>query len=473
MNMRLEAMLDVLRRYAGVFRAAWVERKSLVPVDRTGDERAFLPAHLELMETPISPAPHWSARIIMLLFALALLWACVGKLDIVAVAPGKVVPTGHTKVIQPSETSVVHRILVHDGQAVKKGQLLVELDAVGVTEDESKARQALQSAKVDAARTAALVDAMGKDRMPQLAVIEGVPADHLALAKQQADSEFLSLLAQEHSLRDQVEQKQAELRTVDQTIQPLSDYAAIAQVRVHDYEKLVDKGYVSKQDYLMRKQELIDANKQLVMQRNRRVELASGIKGAQEQLQATTADARRKLLDEHRKDQDQIEQLTPEVTKAVQRNSFMKLRSPVDGTVQQLAINTVGGVVTPAQALMQVVPSDKAVEVEATVLNQDIGFVHAGQHVAVKVTSFPYTRYGYLTGTVESISHDAAQDKKLGLIFPAHIHLDSTVFDINGVDVEVKPGMALNAEIRTGKRRVIDYLLSPLETHVDEALRER
>lgn len=473
MNMRTEAIMAVCRRYAGVCRAAWGERKTLIPLDRTDDERAFLPAHLELMESPVSPAPRWSARIIMLLFAVALLWACVGKLDIVAVAPGKIVPNGRTKVIQPSETAVVHRILVHDGQTVKKGQLLVELDAVGVTEDESKARQALLSAKVDAARTAALIDALKHDHTPHLGSLTDVPPDRLAAAQQQADSEYQSLQAQEQGLRDQVRQKQDELRTVNQTVAPLSEYAAIAQVRVHDYEQLIDKGYVSKQDYLTRKQELIDAKKQLATQRSQRVELQSAISGAREQLRATVADARRKLLDEHRKAEDQIEQLTPEVAKAAQRNRFMKLRSPVDGIVAQLAIHTVGGVVTPAQALMQVVPSGRAMEVEATVLNQDIGFVHIGQHVAVKVTSFPYTRYGYLTGTVESISHDAAQDKKLGLVFPVHIRLDSTVFDIHGVAVQVTPGMSLNAEIRTGKRSVIDYLLSPLETHVDEALRER
>ncbi|MDE2154859.1 MAG: HlyD family type I secretion periplasmic adaptor subunit [Xanthomonadaceae bacterium] len=473
MTMRMQAFVDVLRRYAAVSRAAWSDRKRLVPVERTAQELAFLPAQLELMDTPVSPAPRWSARIIMLLFGLAVLWACVGRLDIVAVAPGKIVPSGRTKVIQPSETSVVHRILVRDGQTVKKGQLLVELDAVGVTEDESKASRALLSARIDAVRTAALIDAMESHRMPRLAKLEDVPTARLQSAQRQADSEWLSLRAQEQSLRDQVQQKQAELHTVEQTIQPLSEFAAIAQVRVDDYEKLIGKGYVSKQDYLTRKQELIDANKQLAEQRNRRVELESAIHGVKEQLTATAAEMRRKLLDDHRKAEDQIQQLAPEVEKTAQRDNLMKLRAPVDGTVQQLAIHTVGGVVTPAQELMQVVPSDKAMEVEATVLNQDIGFVRPGQRVAVKVVSFPYTRYGYLTGTVQSVSHDAAQDEKLGLVFPVHIRLDSTGLDIHGVDVEVQPGMALNAEIRTGKRRVIDYLLSPLETHVDEAMRER
>ncbi len=151
----------------------------------------------------------------------------------------------------------------------------------------------------------------------------------------------------------------------------------------------------------------------------------------------------------------------------------MILRSPVEGIVQQLAIHTVGGVVTPAQQLLAVVPVQETLEVEATVLNKDIGFLRPEQRVTVKIESFPYTRYGYLTGKIISISHDAAQDEKLGLVFPVRIRLDNTTLTIDGTQIRMSAGMALSAEIKTGKRTVIDYLLSPLEQYTDEALRER
>src|SRR5690606_19705019 len=128
-------------------------------------------------------------------------------------------------------------------------------------------------------------------------------------------------------------------------------------------------------------------------------------------------------LDGLRQAREQVAQYQPEVAKTGQRDKLMQLRAPVDGTVQQLAVHTVGGVVTPAQALLAVVPSADALEVEATVLNKDIGFVRAGQRATVKVESFPYTRYGYLEGEVQSVSHDAAQDEHLGLIFPARVRL--------------------------------------------------
>ncbi|PPT65252.1 hypothetical protein XarbCFBP8130_05055 [Xanthomonas arboricola] len=149
------------------------------------------------------------------------------------------------------------------------------------------------------------------------------------------------------------------------------------------------------------------------------------------------------------------------------------LRTPVAGTVQRLAVHTVGGSVTPAQALLVVVPSEDALEIEATVLNKDIGFVRPGKDVIVKVNSFPYNRYGYLTGKVVSVSHDAAQDEKLGLVFPARVKLEWAMLKIDGISARLNAGMSLSAEIKTGKRRVIDYLLSPFQQHTTEALRER
>ena len=180
-----------------------------------------------------------------------------------------------------------------------------------------------------------------------------------------------------------------------------------------------------------------------------------------------------KAYDGLRQAREQIGQYAPQVAKTGQRDQLMQLRAPVDGTVQQLAIHTVGGVVTPAQALMAIVPSEESLEVEATVLNKDIGFVKPGQRATVKVESFPYTRYGYLEGIVETVSHDAAQDEQLGLVFPARVRLAGASLQIDGVEVGLTPGMALSVEIKTGKRRVIDYLLSPLRQHAGEALRER
>lgn len=473
MNHRLQALLDIARRYGRVARTAWIERRSLVPLERNTQELAFLPAHLELTDTPLSPAPRWTARLIMALFALALLWACFGKLNIVAVAPGKTVALGRTKTIQALETSIVRKILVHDGQSVRKGDLLVELDAEGVSADAGKAAESLVDARLVDLRTTAEIQAIDSGNPPRLASAPGLPADRWQAAQQQATSEFAAFEASKRGLKSTVAQKQAELHTTESAIAPLQHYADIARERLSEYQKLLGTGYVSRQDYLIRQQELINAKRDVTMQQHHRVELVAAISVAREQLASTVANTRQKLLDEQRQARDQVQQSTLDVKRASQRDALMQLRAPVDGTVQQLAVHTVGGVVTPAQALMEIVPIGVGFEVEAQVLDKDIGFVKRGQPVVVKLASFPYTRYGYLTGTIESISHDAAQDKTLGLVFPAHVKLNRDTLLIDGTKVRITAGMGVSAEIKTGQRRVIDYLLSPLETHVNEAMRER
>lgn len=470
---RLAAIGDVLKRYGRVFGASWKERRAMAPLQREADELAFLPAHLELMESPVSPASRWSMRIIIGLFVLALAWACLGKLDIVAVAPGQVVSEGRTKVIQPLETAIVRKILVHDGQLVRKGDLLVQLDSIGVSSDAGKARQALHDARLTELRTTALLKAMDTGAAPRLSHVPDLSADQLAAAQALATSAWQTFTTKRQGLQDTVKEKQAALATLRAGIDPLERYAAIAHERMAQYEQLVGKGYVSKQAYLEHKQAVIEAQRNLDTQRHRQNELAAQLAATRKQLATTVADMRSKLLDERRQARQKGKQSRMDVARTQQRRQLMQLRAPVTGTVQQLAIHTLGGVVTPAQTLMAIVPQHATFDVNATVLNKDIGFVKVGQHVVVKLQSFPYTRYGYLTGTVESISHDAAQDKKLGLIFPAVIKLDSDTLHIDGIPVRVTAGMTVSAEIKTGKRRVIDYLLSPLETHVDEAMRER
>jgi hemolysin D len=256
-------------------------------------------------------------------------------------------------------------------------------------------------------------------------------------------------------------------------VQPLAASAAIAATRSHDYAKLLQGNYVGRHDYLLREQERIAAERDLAAQRSRLAELRSGLSEAQQQLHVLTNETRQQTLDQLRQAQEQKGQFGPDVAKAVNRDRLMELRAPVDGTVQQLAVHTNGGVVTPAQPLLTLVPSGEGLEVEMSVLNKDVGFVRHGQTVTIKVESFPYTRFGYVVGTVESVSHDAAQDEKLGLVFPARVRLSSTHLGATRSALRLSPGMSVTAEMETGHRRIIDYLLSPIEATSQESLREQ
>ena len=473
MNPRIAATRDFLARYTHVFKAAWSMRAALDPPQRSEDELAFLPAHLELTDTPVAPASRWIMRAIMAFFAVAFLWACIGKLDIVAVAPGKTVPGSRTKVIQSMETAVVKRILVRDGETVKKGQLLIELDAAAASADYAKAGDALLDARLAEARYAAMASALDTHVAPKLAPIPGVDEAHRAQDESLAQSQYAAYEAQAGKLSAALSQREAELATTIALIPALRDSAKIAADRAADFKNLADKKYVARNDYLTHEQERIAAQRDLIAQQSRVQELRSAISGAREELQALITTTRQQTLDGLRQAREQIGQSTPEVAKTGDRDQLMRLTAPVDGTVQQLAVHTVGGVVTPAQPLLSVVPDEAALEVEATVLNQDIGFVHPGQTAIVKVESFPYTRYGYVEGTVLTVSHDAVQDEKLGLVFPARVRLKQSSLMIEGVRINLTPGMSLSVEIRTGGRRVIDYLLSPLKQYSTESLRER
>ncbi len=469
----IAAIREFVGRYTEVSKAAWSIRDSLDAPKRSADELAFLPAHLELTESPVSPASRWIMRTIMAFFAVALLWACIGQLEIVAVAPGKTVVGSRTKVIQPLEAGVVKRILVQDGQAVKAGDLLIELDATAAGADFEKAGEALIAAKLAELRLSALADGYTHNRAPQLADNPGLPEMRYAAESDLATSQFQAYQARHGNLQATLAQRRAELGTVESTLKPLEENAHIARERSADFAKLLEGKYVGRHDYLLREQERIAAERDVSTQRRRGVELRAAINGAVEEIHVLETDALQQTLDGLRQAREQVGQYTPEVAKTGQRDKLLQLRAPVAGTVQQLAVHTVGGVVTPAQALLAVVPSEDTLEVEATVLNKDIGFVKAGQRVTVKVESFPYTRYGYLEGVVQSVSHDAAQDEHLGLIFPARVRLQKAALVIDGVKVQLTPGMNLSVEIKTGKRRVIDYLLSPLQQHTSEGMRER
>lgn len=347
MKHMLQGWRDFLSRYLHVFRAAWSIRAQLEPPHRTTDERTFLPAHLELTETPVSPTACWSMRIIIACFIVTLLWACFGKIEIVAVAPGKIVVDSRTKVLQPLETAVVRRILVRDGEKVKAHQALIELDATATGAEYAQAEDALLNATLTALRLRALSTALERGQTPQLTHSATIPADRIAAEQALTLSQFNAYQAKRHNLQATIAQRRAELRTAQDTIEPLTESARISKMRSADYAILLKDKYVGRHDYLLREQERITAERDLATQRNRIQEIRSALSAAQEELSVLQADFRQQTLDDLRKADEQIGQLTPQLAKAKQRNRLMTLRSPVEGIVQQLAIHTVGGVVTP------------------------------------------------------------------------------------------------------------------------------
>jgi hemolysin D len=288
-----------------------------------------------------------------------------------------------------------------------------------------------------------------------------------------AESQYAAFLAKDAGLLAAIKEKQAEMITVEQTVTSLAEYEKIASARVADYQRLLEKKYVSRQEYLIRVQEKIAAGKDLLAQRNRFTELARAVDIAVRDRAANRAETLRSWLDDERSANEQSEQLLKEVGKATDRETSMNLVSPSDGQVQQLAVHSVGGVVTPGQALMSIVPAQESAVAEIQILNQDIGFITPGQAAIAKVSSFPYTRYGYLPAHIVSVSQDSIKDEKQGWVFPAVVALERNSLNVDGKAVKLSPGMDLTVEIRTSHRTVLEYLLDPIKSQVHEGLHER
>jgi hemolysin D len=470
--LRLQATFDLLRRYSDGFRSAWNVRELLDGPQRTAAELDFLPASLELVETPPHPAPRWAMRILIALSATIVLVAVVGKLDIVATAKGKVLPSERVKVIQPAITGVTRRILVRDGQRVSAGQLLIVLDTTQAAADSGKAKEDRVNALLAIAGAQAVLDAQSKGGAPKVAPVRDANQDDQRQAQELADSQIRELRDKLSSASGELEKRIAERETALAEIAKLEATTPLARREADDFRQLSVNNYVSKHDYLDKEQTALTAEHELIAQRSHVTELAAAITQQRAEVQSLTSTFRREQYDALTKAGEQLQGSNADETKANTREGLLSLTAPVGGTVQQLSVHTLGGVVTTAQSLMEIVPDD-TLEIEASIENKDIGFVEAGQEASVKIDAFPYTQYGYLKGTVVAVSNDAVPDKKTGLVFTARIRLKTAALNIHGKSVAITPGMQVTADIRTGKRSVASYFLSPLVENLQESMRER
>jgi hemolysin D len=463
---------DLLKRYRAVFSAAWSARHELTGPKRLADEAAFLPAALSLQETPAHPAPRRAAIAVCGLFVIALAWATWGQIDIVAVATGRIVVNERTKTLQPLETGVVKRVLVKDGDSVQAGQVLVELDATNASADGASVQEQLNAATSEQLRTEALAAALRTGSTPRLANSGDNPALRSATA-QQLQAEWAEIKARLAKLGAEQAHKQAEIVTVQELINKLNTTLPMAQQREADFKSLSEQGFMSSHAGQDRTRERMELQSDLATQNARLREVQAALQETQQARSAYLAEVQRTLSERQAQATSKREQLQQERLKTEQRTRLTQLTAPVTGVVQQVAIHTQGGVVTPAQVLMVIVPKDAQMSAEVVIDNKDIGFVYAGQTAAIKLETFPFTRYGTVQATVKSVVADAVNDEKRGAIFPATLSLGQNSIAVDGKRINLAPGMNVTAEIKTGKRRVIEYLLSPIERSARESLGER
>lgn len=442
---RLEAFGQLASRYRSVFVHAWRERHESRQRFLNEDEAAFLPAALAIQQKPLSKTARWTGRTLMALVACAVLWACIGTIDIVVTATGKVVPSSRTRTITSVDVAVVRSLHVQEGQQVKAGDTLLELDASATDAERDKAVGDAGTSALQVARSRAMIAAVESHRAPRLTPV--------------ADATSAQWQAAESGLESQWRDFTAKLGRFDGAIAQYGHELPLVTQRASDYKQLLHDHDVSEHAWIEKEQARIDLQGQLDDARNQRAALV-----AQTRKEAHDA------LDEGAKANASSRQ---DARRAGEHSKFMTLVTPVDGTVQQLTVHTVGAAVPATQPLMMVVPRDTQVEVEAFLENKDIGFVIEGQAAEVKVDAYEYTKYGTIPAHVTHVSRDAIQDDKKGLIYSVKIALDQPVISVDGRPVLVTAGMSSTVEIKTGSRRIIEYILSPLAQHIHEALHER
>ena len=460
------------RHHWHVFREALAADRARVAALVPSAETDFLPAALEVAERPVSPTARVTSWVLLAGLLFAILWSVFGRVDVVASAPGTLLPTGKIKLVQSPGAGVVRAIHVRNGDVVRAGQPLIDLDPTVAGADLAQAEKALAAARMDVARNRALAGALAGGAL-RFAPPPGTPADLAETQRRLIAAQIAEVTAATAGLAQARTTALADVAAARANVARLTDTIPILDRQIAAMKTLDARGYAPGMRLLeLERQRRAEAGE-------REVALAQIARGEadarrlEQQAHEAREQALRGALADLAKAEAEAVLRAEEVTKARQTNRFQRLAAPVDGTIQQLEINTIGGVVEAARPLMVVVPANGGIEMEARILVKDAGFVRVGQPVAVKLDAFPFTRYGSVPGTVRSISRDAVEDKELGPVYVATILLSRSVIEADGRRYALTPGLAATADIRTGSRRIISYLISPLQATVSQAARER
>lgn len=431
--------------------------KKLINID---DSHEFKPLLSEIEDAPLSPLGRFTFWTIVALLTVTILWLTLGKVDIVVSARGIVIPDGEAKIVQPLDAGIISKIIAKEGDFVKKGQILMEIDPSSTTPELEAVKKNLNETNLEVQRLGATTE--GKIFSPDL------DSENARVQQNIYESNLTSL-------RNQLEVKRLELSRIDDELKSARSEKAMNQslltsaqsketrlknvldvIAYDDYEETVNKikGYrseISKLNYKI--SELISQKGQTLSEIN-----------------TIQADFNSKTSEQLAEKTKQANELQANADKIAFKNTKQKIVAPCDGYVDKLLIHTIGGVVSPAQQLFAVTPTNTPLMIKATVNNQDIGFIREGMPVSVKIDAYNFQQYGMISGEVKSISKNSIKDEKLGSIYEVYITPITKTLKIEGKEQSIRTGMTLKAEIKVGKRRIIEFFIYPLIKYLNEGM---
>lgn len=446
--------------------------QKIIHGEENAAETEFLPAILEVTETPPSPVGRMVMWSIMVLLTAALLWAVLGKIDEVAVAEGKIVPLGQVKMVQAEDKGIVKKIYVKDGERVKKGQLLIEMDPTVSTADLESLQKRAAYYQLDIDRLTAEMN--GTPFSP--ALNENLTERDIMTQEQLYQSRTAEFNAQKSAAEMRIEQNKSAVQSAEAQKSKNEKLLAISRDKEKRLKSLVDRESVAQFDYLNEKGNRVNYEMTVKALDEEIAKAKAEMAESERQLADVVAAYRKDVMSQMAEARKQLYAYQEELKKAAEKKKFAKIVSPCDGRVNQLALHTVGGIVTEAQGLMMIVPDNVTMEIEAWADNKDIGFIKIGQRAEVKVATFNFQKYGVVEARVKEISPDAMADDRDQATYKKYritLSMDKTDMIVNDQGVPLSPGMAVTAEIKIKQKRIIDFFLDPFRRYQSEALRER
>lgn len=425
------------------------------------DKHEFKPLLAEIEDSPVSPLGRTIFWTVLLVFSLAIAWAVFGEVDIVVSAQGKVIPDGQVKIVQPLETGVIQRILVKEGDHVKKNQLLMEIDPSSTSPEVETNTKNFAYAKLEQERLNATIS--GSEFAPASQNDKGSETQ-LALYK-----------ATRQDLTKQLRMREEELKKIDQQMdaaraeqlenETLLNVAKEKETRLKSVIDLIAKDEYDKvlNDLVSYKSKIDQSSCKLQELAHQKSQTAEEIAHIEQDFIATN-------LKELAEKQREATELEAKVKVANFQNAQKLVNSPVDGHVDSLFVHTVGGVVTPAEKLLSIVPDSAPLIIQASVLSKDIGFVKVGLPAAIKVDTFDFQKYGLLDGKVTLVAHDSKEDDKLGQIFDVYVRPKSPYMLVEGKTQKLASGMTVVTEVKIGKRRIIEFFIYPMIKYLHEGM---
>lgn len=438
---------------------------------------AFHPPMIRLQQASPNPLGRWVLWLLSGLLLFLIIWSLVGRLDIVAVADGKLIPAGYLKIVQPSEAGIVTQILVREGDTVREGQVLMQMDSLITQADLDAVAIELRRKRLMLTR----IDAEIEGKPFPIDAEDQALADHVAAQYRANRKAYLATLAEEESRMVKAERELAAAVQQQERLQAVLPY-----YREQDqaYQKLAHVGFISTIAGNDKQRERVEKEQELAIQAHLIASARASIEQSRKKLLQIQADYVRQLHLERVQTQSEVASLASELEKQSHRRALLALKAPRDGVIKDLATHTVGTVVQPGTVLASLVPQQDALKAEVWVANPDIGFVRPGQAVKLKFATYPFQKYGMGQGTVELISADAKSEDDAAnprsptagrqpLQYKVLVALDTNALVMDDVRHTLAAGMQATAEIHLGSRTIAEYLLSPVQKAWSEAARER